>query len=308
MRKKAAVIAEAGINHQGDVEILKELADMSFRAGTDYLKIQMRTPEICVPEEQKNKPRIWQGKEMRYIDYKKEIELSEDDLWEFDAYVRRHYGTGEWGRSRWFPSVWDLQSLDRAVQFNLPWIKVPSALITNDELMGAVSHYGNIIISTGMSTEEEIGRAIGYFDIGHHLVVMHCCSAYPCPDSDVGLSALSKGEDPNLPWSSKMEHILERVAWKKGRQDELNNWKVGFSSHSISPYPAIYAALLGAEFIEVHVTLDRTMEGSDHAASLEEPGLRLLCREIERIPILWGEPVLEVKDSELEKRKSLRGV
>lgn len=309
MRKKAIVVAEAGINHNGDLETLKDLADMSVRAGADYVKIQMRTPELAVPEEQKNKPRMWQGEEIKYIDYKKRIELSEDDLWEFDTHMRRHHGTNEWGRSRWFPSVWDTKSLERALQFRLPMIKVPSALITDITLMGAVSEScDNVVISTGMSTEEEVYQAIDMFDLDHNLTVLHCCAAYPCPDEDVDLSVLAKGEDLNIYWISKMEQLLSKVAWDKGHQDELDNWNYGFSSHSVSPMPAIYAALLGASMIEVHVTLDRTMEGSDHAASLEEPGLSLLCREVGRIPILWGEPAFRVHESEVEKRKSLRGV
>lgn len=296
--KQPKIIAEAGINHQGDVEILKRLADTAFRAGSDFIKIQMRTPEICVPREQWEKPRVWKGRQMTYIEYKNDIELSVDELWEFDTYVRRNYGTLWDGASRWASSVWDIPSLERYSQFRTPFVKIPSAMITNKSLMMAArDSFSNIVISTGMSTLDEIKNAVKMFDLDHDLSVLHCCSAYPCPDEDVNLAGLIS-----------LEELLYTVAEEKGHIDQLPKWRVGFSSHSVSPLPAVYSVVLGAEIVEAHLTLDRAMEGSDHAASLEEPGLALLCREAKRIPLLWGEKYLGVQDSELEKRKSLRGV
>lgn len=275
---KTAVIAELGINHNGDWDTLIELATTALESGADYIKLQTRTPEACVPRDQWDKPKQWKGKTIRYIDYKHQTELTQDQLSVFNAI----FG------DRWFTSVWDVPAAERILEFEPEIIKIPSAKITDLELLAYLDNNfgGTIIASTGMSDHGhvfEMVNALGNTYQSHRLVLMACNSSYPCDDKDVNLSAIN---------TLSMGYPLASV---------------GFSSHSKSPYPAIYSAVIGAKWIEVHFTLDRTMEGSDHAASLEKSGLQLLTREVARIPVLMGNGKIEITESEVEPMKKLRG-
>ena len=148
------IIAEIGINHQGDINIAKRLIDIAAAAGCDAVKFQKRNPDICVPEEQKSKPRSWQGEDMTYLEYKYKIEFGKKEYDEIDRYCKQQ-------NIAWSASPWDLDSLDFLTQYNLPFIKIPSAMITNEDLMFAAKRTGKkVIISTGMSTFSEIERAI----------------------------------------------------------------------------------------------------------------------------------------------------
>lgn len=294
--KKVDVICEGGINHNGDFDTLLKLADMSMEAGGDYFKIQLRTPRTCVPQEQWNKPRQWfDGEWITYIDYKDRMELTYDQLLRFDRYMRE-----KWGESKWSASVWDHPSLERLLKFDVPFIKIPSASLTNHSLIRSASATGiPLIISTGMSTPVEIKEAIEAVPDNYPLTIMACNSSYPTIDEEVNLRSIRTLRELYLPVPINYTQCITRK--------NNNSIRIGFSSHSKSPYPVIYSTLLGAETVEVHVTLDRTMQGTDHAASLERAGLELVCREIRRIPVLVGDGRLRVYPSEEPARKKLRG-
>lgn len=293
MINRPIVVAELGINFNADFDLLLKLVDMSFRSGCDLVKLQFRTPRLCVPETEWKKPRQWfDGSWTDYITYKERMELSLDQIHDLDIYIRDHYGP-----QKWFASVWDEQSLDRLMRFNVPYVKIPSAHATNLDLVRATRDTGrHTIVSLGMTTAEEKKEVIRLFDPSDEVTFMHTTSTYPLSDAEVNLGGIIS-----------LENIMYDIAWEeKNYQDEIS-WHIGFSSHSPSVYPAIYSALIGVEMIEVHATTDRTLQGSDHAASIEEPGLRLLCREIARIPVLMGTGQLDYFPSEESKRKSLRG-
>ena len=152
--KKTYIIAEIGINHQGDLNIAKRLIDIAAASGCDAVKFQKRNPDVCVPEEQKSKPRSWQGENMTYLEYKHKIEFGKKEYDEIDRYCKQQ-------GIAWSASPWDLDSLEFLSQYDIPFIKIPSAMITNEDLMFAAKRTGKkVIISTGMSTFAEIERAI----------------------------------------------------------------------------------------------------------------------------------------------------
>jgi N-acetylneuraminate synthase len=275
------IVGEVGINWNGDFDLLIKLTDMIVQSGADYVKLQIRTPEICVPREQWDTPRNWfDGTPMTYIEYRRRMELSLEQLKEYDDYVRNQYGT-----DRLFASVWDIPSLNRICdEFDWPYIKIPSAMMTNHNLLKwTIERDRPVILSTGMSTIEEIDDAVSLFPTDYPLTVMACNSAYPIrDDNEVNLSVLTTYKE------------------RYGRP-------VAFSSHHPSPFPAIYSTFFGAKMVEVHASLDRTLPGTDQSSSLEQHGLELLCRELKRIPNLIGDGVKKLYDSELPARKKLRG-
>jgi len=269
------IIAEIGINHNGDVAIAKKIIDIAAIAGCDYVKFQKRTPDICVPEHQRNILRQTPWGEIKYIDYKKKIEFEKAEFDEIDKYCKAK-GIG------WFSSVWDIPSVDFSRQYKDNIMKIPSALITNLELCKyARDHCEVLIISTGMSTEEEIDTCI---DICDPDIIMHTNSSYP-----------SRVEELNL-------HYIQHL------QNKHPNKEIGYSGHEYGLTATFAAVALGASWIERHVTLDRTMWGSDQIASVEPIGLMKLvqgCRDVEKA--LGSNGPREVLGSELDKRKSLRG-
>jgi N-acetylneuraminate synthase len=272
--------AEIGINHQGSVEIAIKMIDAAQRAGADLVKFQMRVPELAVPKSQWDKPKVWQGQEMTYLEYKKKLELSRDDYYRIDRHC------AEVGIN-WTASVWDYESAVFLVSFadRIPFIKIPSAKLTDHVLLKQVSRGFNmpIVLSTGMSTVDEIEAAIDVIPSENLVMLLHCNSSYPACDAEQNLS------------------VIETL-----RQDF--NFPVGFSSHHKSPFPALYAAArYGVPAVETHFTLDRSWEGTDHASSLESDGLELLAREFLRIPIVLGDGQKVVYDSELPSRLKLRG-
>ena len=242
---KTYIIGEIGINHQGDINIAKRLIDIAAAARCDAVKFQKRNPDICVPEEQKSKPRKWQGKNMTYLEYKYKVEFGKEEYDEIDKYCKQQ------GIS-WSASPWDLDSLKFLMQYDLPFIKLPSAMLTNDELLKACKETNKkVIISTGMSTLEEIEHAVDILD-GHerkHLyAVLHCNSTYPAPLNELNLSAIQ--------------------TLKNKFQCE-----VGYSGHELTLGTTVSSVLLGATILERHITLDRNMEGSDHSGSVTPHGL-----------------------------------
>ena len=277
--KRTYIIGEIGINHQGDINIAKRLIDIAAASGCDAVKFQKRNPDICVPEEQKSKPRKWQGQDMTYLEYKYKIEFGKKEYDEIDRYCKQQ-------GIAWSASPWDLDSLDFLMQYDLPFIKLPSAMLTNDKLLEACKKTNKkTIISTGMSTLEEIKHAVNILD-GHerkHLyAILHCNSTYPAPLDELNLSAIQ---------TLKTKFQCE----------------VGYSGHEFRLGTSVAAVYLGASIIERHITLDRTMEGSDHLSSVEPQGLFKLVSGIRELERAHGDGKIVITESEKPIRKKLRG-
>ncbi|MEK7295477.1 MAG: N-acetylneuraminate synthase family protein [Actinomycetota bacterium] len=267
-------IAEIGINHNGDVNIAKQLMDVAQNAGCDAVKFQKRTPDICVPEEQKSILRETPWGMMTYLDYKKRIEFGQDEFQEIDDYARRL-------KIHWFASPWDVPSVEFLDTFNPPCHKVASACLTDEELLAALKRARRpVILSTGMSSMEEILKAIGRLD-GIPLALAQSTSTYPCKPSELNL----------------------RVIQSFAKRFDM---PIGYSGHETGLQTTLAAAVLGARFIERHITLDRSMWGTDHAASLEPGGLTHLVRDIRIIEAALGDGSKQVYESEIPVRARLR--
>ena len=270
--EKIKIIAEIGINHNGSVEMSKRLIDAAVVAGCDYAKFQKRTPDICVPDHQKNNLRETPWGKIKYIDYKKKIEFEKEEYDEIFDYVKDK-------PIEVFASVWDKPSVDFMKQYGGP-MKIGSALINDIELCKyARDNTDLLIISTGMSTEIEIEKCIKACNPD---VIMHTNSTYPSPIEELNLSYIG--------WLRKKWNIA-----------------VGYSGHEWGLVTTFAAATLGATWIERHITLDRTMWGSDQMSSVEPHGLIKLVkgiRDIERAMGTGGPRTC--LGSEKEKRKSLR--
>lgn len=288
--KSTKFIAEIGINHNGDVEIAKRLIDVAAIAGCDYVKFQKRNPDVCVPEEQKTKKKVTPWGEMTYLEYKKRIEFGKEEFDEIDRYCKEK-GIG------WFASVWDKDSVDFMKQYttdfetsfkdqeNAVVMKIPSALITDLELVKYANDNSDfLIISTGMSNEVEIDRVISAVSPD---VIMHTNSTYPTPVEELN---------------------LDYLRWLKQQYRYLANWELGYSGHEFGLITTIAATLLGATWVERHITLDRSMWGSDQMASVEPQGLIKLVKSIRDVEkARGGYGPRKVMGGELAKRKSLRG-
>ena len=266
------IIGEIGINHNGDLELCKKLIDSAVLAGCDYVKFQKRNPDVCVPEEQKSKPKSTPWGDMTYLEYKYKVEFGKEEYDEIDRYCKEK-GIG------WFASVWDKDSVDFMANYG-SITKIPSALITNKELVQyAREKFDYLIISTGMSTEDEVEEAVM---ISNPDVIMHTNSTYPSPIEELN---------------------LEYIHWLKKYGVE-----VGYSGHEYGLVTTFATIPMGVTWIERHITLDRTLWGSDQVASVEPAGLMKLVkgvRDIEKSLGGYGPRVL--LNSELSKRESLRG-
>jgi sialic acid synthase SpsE len=270
------IIAEIGINHNGDIEIAKQLMDVAVETGCDAVKFQKRTPEICVPEEQKSIPRETPWGSMTYFEYKKRIEFEQPEFEQIDAYAKK-IGID------WFASPWDVPSVDFLEGFNVPCQKIASACLTDSELLTAVNKTKTTtILSTGMSSIEEIDKAVSLLN-NVPLAIAQATSTYPAEASELNLRAIQTfAEKYKVP--------------------------VGYSGHERGLQVTIAAVALGATFIERHITLDRSMWGTDHSASLEPEGLKKLVRDIRIIELALGDGKKKVYDSEIPIRAKLRRV
>ena len=271
------IIAEIGLNHNADLDIAKRLIDIAAAAGCDAVKFQKREPDVCVPEHQKDVMRDTPWGRMKYIDYKHKIEFGKEEYDEIDRYCT------EKGIA-WSASPWDLISLDFILQYDIPFIKIPSAMLTDTLLLRASANVGKkVILSTGMSTLEEIDRAVEILEEEEaDYAILHCNSAYPAPLEDLELGAIPK--------------LQERY-----------RCEVGYSGHEFRLGTSVAAVYLGATIIERHITLDRTMWGSDHMASVEPQGLFKLVSGIRELEIAYGNGEVRVTDSEVGPRRKLRG-
>lgn len=282
MNDKPQIIAELGINHDGDFARLHQLTDLAFEHGADWVKLQIKTPELCVPTDQWDviKETPW-GEKLPYIEYKRRMEFPENLLEAFYSYVETNY------EGRVFPSIWDVDAYKMAYRnLGFSMLKLPSAKITDMELVSHLVESWNItpMLSTGMSTMTEIENTVNLFlENNHRPIIMACTSTYPTEDNELNLN---------------------RIVTLKRR---FPLCEIGFSSHSKSPFPAIYAMVLGATWVEVHFTDDRTRKGTDHSASLEPNGLSLIARERDRLMDAMGNGHISPYDSEKPYIAKLRG-
>ncbi len=270
------VVAEVGINHNGDVEIARKLIDVAADAGCDAVKFQKRTPEICVPEDQRDQIRETPWGAMTYLDYRHRVEFGETEY-------RKLADHADDRGLHWFASPWDVPSVEFLDRFDVVALKVASASLTDDELLRAIRATGRpVILSTGMSTIEEIDHAVELLGT-ERLILMHTTSTYPCPTEESNLRTLFT--------------LRERYGVP-----------VGYSGHERGLQISIAAAAMGAVAIERHITLDRTMWGSDQAASVEPQGLSHLVRDIRIVEQAMGDGVKRVFPGELGPKQRLRRV
>jgi N-acetylneuraminate synthase len=269
------IIAEIGINHNGDINVAKNLILLAKNCGCDAVKFQKRTIEIVYSKEELDKPREspW-GKTQR--EQKEALEFTKKDYDEINDFCKKN-------NIIWFASAWDIPSLVFLDQYNLKYNKIASAMITHEEFLTEVAKRKRYtFVSTGMSEYKAIDRAVEIFKNNKcEFELMHTVSAYPCPEDQLNL------------------HII---------QDLKNRYKcnVGYSGHEPSVSPTIVAVCLGATSVERHITLDRSMYGSDQAASLEKKGLEELVSVIRKIPIVTGSKEKNIFECEIEVAKKLR--
>ncbi|PRB21749.1 MULTISPECIES: N-acetylneuraminate synthase family protein [unclassified Microbacterium] len=275
--RPAYVIAEIGLNHNGDVDIAKKLIDVAARAGADAVKFQKRTPEISTPEHMRDVPRETPWGVMSYLDYRRRVEFGRDEYVEIGDHATM-LGLD------WFASPWDVPSVHFLEELNVVAHKVASASLTDTELLVALRETGKpVILSTGMSTIEQIDRALDTLGTDR-VVLMHATSTYPLEPEEANLRVIATLRDryPGVP--------------------------VGYSGHERGLQISLAAVAIGAVAVERHITLDRTMWGSDHAASLEPTGLEYLVRDIRVIERATGDGVKRVFDSERAPMAKLRRV
>jgi N-acetylneuraminate synthase len=276
--EKPYFIAEIGINHNGDLQIAKRLIDASFGCEWGCVKFQKRNPDVAVPEHEKNKPRATPWGTMTYLEYKHRIEFGKR---EYD-YISRYCAEKP---IDWTVSVWDLESLEFALQYDLRFLKIPSAMLTNKELLKEAAASGvPILLSSGMSTLEEIDAAMAVVSAkAKSYALLHCTSTYPAPPEDLNL------------------RVIPALKQRYG-------CTIGYSGHEHDLEPTVIAVALGAKIVERHITLDHSMWGTDQASSLEVHAMSLLRRRVTNIEEMLGSSEKRVTQSEMPIRKKLRGV
>jgi N-acetylneuraminate synthase len=274
---KTYFIGEIGINHNGDMLTTKKLIDAVHACGWDCAKFQKRSPEKCVPEHQKNVLRETPWGTMKYIDYKHKIEFGLEEYNYIQKYCKEK-------PLHWSASVWDLDSLEFLLKYELPFIKIPSAMTTNKDLVEEVARSGTpIIMSTGMCDLKEVDEAVNnVLRHNDNLVLMHTNSSYPTPKEELNLSL---------------------IPFLKDRYD----CTVGYSGHEEDLEPTVIAAVLGAKVIERHITLSHNMWGTDQKSSLEILAMDMLYKRIQDIDLILGTPKKVVTKSEVSIRRKLRG-
>lgn len=267
------IVAEIGINHNGSLDLAKKLIDVAIESGCDAVKFQKRTVEV-----------VYSTEELALLrespfgstngDLKRALEFGEKEYTEIDRYCRK-LGID------WMASCWDENSVDFMEQFNPPCYKIASASLTDDQLLQHHRNYERpIILSTGMSTEEQIQHAVGVLG-SDQLILLHCTSTYPAAAEELNLRVIE---------------TLKRTF----------PVPVGYSGHESSFLPTFAAVMMGANVIERHITLDRAMWGSDQAASLEPAAFERLIKYVRELDVILGDGIKKVYDSELPIIKKLR--
>tara|TARA_E500000178_G_scaffold355205_1_gene426976 strand:+ start:11657 stop:12496 length:840 start_codon:yes stop_codon:yes gene_type:complete len=275
-RKKPLLIAEIGINHNGSLKLAKELILKAKDCGFDYVKFQKRDLNICIPEEVKYQERQSPWGRITYIEYKKKIEFTRKSYDLINDFCKKN-------KISFLCSAWDLNSLKFLKKYKFKINKIPSALITNLKFLDAVAKQKKkTLISTGMSTMKDISKAVKIFRKNKcNFVLMHCISEYPCPEYKLNLNMI--------------------LTLKKKFKCE-----VGYSGHETSVSPSLFAWSLGANYIERHITLDRSMWGTDQAASLEEQGMRTLSNTLQKAPNLLGNGIKKFDSIEKKMLKKFK--
>ena len=276
---KPYLIAEIGINHNGDLQIAKKLIDAAFACGWDSVKFQKRTPDIAVPEHQKNVMRDTPWGQMTYLEYKKRIEFEKEEYDYIDKYCAEKPIV-------WTASPWDMPSLEFLLQYDIPFIKIASATFTNDDILTVAAKSGKtVIMSTGMSEYDEIDHAVEILEkySDGNFILMHTNSVYPAAHENLNLNVIKT---------------------LRQRYDCL----VGYSGHEEDLEPSVVASVLGACVIERHVTLSHNMWGTDQKASLEVPAMGMLAGRVRTIKEMLGDGIRKLDEKELAVRKKLRGV
>ena len=286
------IIGEIGINHNGCIQNALRLIDVAALAGCDAVKFQKRDPDVCVPEPQKTKMRDTPWGQMTYLEYKKKVEFEYEEYKEINKRCI-HHGI------EWSASPWDLNSLEFLKSWDVPFLKLPSAMLTNDMLLSysarwCITYGKKLIISTGMSTEGEVDAAVNLIRFeeeqlkergsvmpGYQTYILHCNSTYPAPVEELNLSAIN---------------TLKKYGYP-----------VGYSGHEFRLGTSVAAVYLGAEVIERHITLDRTMWGTDQLSSVEPQGLIKLVKGVRELEAAYGNGEISVTESEVPVREKLRG-
>jgi len=270
-----SVIAEIGTNASGSLRVAKQMIEAAKESGATFVKFQARTPELAVPETEWNELRDTPFGRMTKLGYRKAVEFGEDGYRELFAHAERIGIVA-------FASVWDVPSVKRMERVGSPCHKIPSARMTDYDLLAEVNYLQKpTILSTGMSTWEEVQRGFVALPF-HRTIVLQCTSAYP-----------AQADESNL-----------RVIQTYKRELHC---PVGFSSHKIGIATCLLAVAVGANLIERHISLDRSTKGSDHRMSSEPEDLARLVKEIRYAEACLGDGVKRVYDSEVPERKRLRG-
>lgn len=270
------IVAEIGINHNGSVEIAKQMIDAAAEAGVDAVKFQKRTPEICTPPEQQKQMRETPWGYITYLEYRHKLEFGEAEYREIDRYCKEKKIT-------WFASVWDEPSVDFMQKFSPIVYKIPSASVTDHSLLRYVRRTNvPVILSTGMSTMQEIRAAVDVLGT-QDLLITHCTSTYPCEPDELNLRMI-----PTL----KQEYPCP----------------IGYSGHEVGLVPPVVAVSLGACMVERHLTLDRAWWGTDQSASVEPGGFHRLVVYLRVCEASLGDGVKKVYESEKSSLKKLRRI
>lgn len=273
---KVFITAEVGINANGDIDLAKKLIDVACLAGCDAVKFQKRTIDVVYTPEQLDVPREspW-GTTNR--EQKNGLEFKLSDYKEIDSYCKEK-------NIKWFASPWDVDSVEFLNIFYSQYIKIASASLTDFKLLEAVMNTGkDIIISTGMSTKDELDNALRI--VGDNVkYILACTSTYPTVPEEMNLNFI------------------------KTLKEQYPQYKIGFSNHSPGIMFMVSAAALSAEMVEFHITLDRSMYGSDQAASIETNGVMTLCKHIRNIEKGMGTGDWTVFESEEKVKENLRRI
>jgi len=268
------VVGEIGVNHNGDIDIAKRLIQVAAAAGCDAVKFQKRTPDLCVPAAQRDTMRETPWGYISYMDYRKRVEFDVEAYREIDRHCRRQ-------EILWFASCWDEPSVEFIEQFDVPCFKIASACLTDEALLRRTRATGRpLVLSTGMSSLEQIDWAVEILG-KHDLILLHTVSTYPARYDELNLRVI-------------------------GALRERYGVPVGYSGHETGLASSVAAVALGACVIERHITLDRSMWGSDQAASLEPSGLTRLLRDIRLVETSLGSPDKRVLERELPLVARLR--
>ena len=274
--KKPFLIAEIGINHNGSVKLAKKIIDLAKRYGFDAVKFQKRNPDISTPDQQKNKMRDTPWGYISYLEYKKKIGFNYKEFKQLDNYCKKI-------KILWFASAWDIESQNFLKKFKTKYNKVASSMLTNLDLIKVIAkEKKHTFISTGMSNIKDIKNCVNIFKKNNcKYTLLHCVSTYPCDDEDLNLNMI--------------------LTLKK-----IFKCSVGYSGHESSVSPSIIAATLGATAIERHITIDRSMWGTDQSASLSEEGIKTLTGTINKLSLVLGNGKKTISKNEREMLKKFK--